>query len=99
MTMPRPPRRIVIVWLVLAALLAGNTALAFAGLGVIAPVVHVGVAAAMAVIVLVVFMELDRGASLFWVFAGAGFFWLAILFALTAADYLTRYNFAPSTGG
>ena len=98
MTILRPPRRIVIVWLLLAALLAGNTALAFVGLGVFAPVVHVAVAAAMAALVLVVFMELDRGASLFWVFAGAGFFWLAILFALTAADYLTRFGFAP-TGG
>ena len=93
-----PPRRIVIVWLLLLALLAGNTALAFAGLGAIAPCVHVAIAATMATIVLVVFMELDRGASLFWVFAGAGFFWLAILFALTATDYLTRYSFAPITG-
>ena len=98
MTIPRPPRRIVIVWLILAVLLAGNTALAFVGLGAFAPVVHIAVAATMAALVLVVFMELDRGASLFWVFAGAGFFWLAILFALTAADYLTRFSFAP-TGG
>jgi len=30
------------------------------------------------------------GFASFWVFAGAGFFWLAILFGLTAADYLTR---------
>jgi hypothetical protein len=33
-------------------------------------------------------------AELFWVFADAGFFWRAILFFLTWADYLTRYNFA-----
>lgn len=99
MTVARPPRRIVIVWLVLVALLAGNTGLAFVGLSALAPLVHVAVAATMAAIVLVVFMELDRGAALFWVFAGAGFFWLAILFALTAADYLTRYNFAVTTGG
>jgi predicted MFS family arabinose efflux permease len=37
-----------------------------------------------------------RRRSLLWVFAGAGFFWLALLFTLTPADYLTRYNFAPS---
>lgn len=93
-----PPRRIAIVWLILLALLGGNIALAYVGLGIAAPAVHVVVAVAMAALVLVIFMELDRGASLFWVFAGAGFFWLAILFALTAADYLTRYSFA-STGG
>lgn len=98
MRMPMPPRRIAIVWLILLGLLGGNIALAFAGLGIAAPAIHLVVAVAMAALVLVVFMELDRGASLFWVFAGAGFFWLAILFALTAADYMTRYNYAP-TGG
>lgn len=93
--MPKPPRQIALTWLILLALLGGNIILAYAGLGVAAPVIHVALAAAMAALVLVVFMELDRGASLFWVFAGAEFFWLAILlFALTAADYLTRYNFA-----
>lgn len=97
--MARPPRRILLSWLALVGLLAANIALAFVGLGNGAPVVHVATAAVMAAIVLFVFMELDRGASLFWVFAGAGFFWLAILFALTAADYLTRYSFAPLAGG
>ena len=93
-----PPRRIAIVWLILLGLLGGNIALAYVGLGIAAPAVHVVVAVAMAALVLVIFMELDRGASLFWVFAGAGFFWLAILFALTAADYFTRYSFAPTSG-
>ena len=92
-------RRALFVWLALLLLLGANTALAFVELGSLGPVVHVAVAASMAALVLVVFMELDRGVSLFWVFAGAGFFWLAILFALTAADYLTRYNFAPTAGG
>jgi len=94
--MPRPPRRLVFVWLILLLLLGGNIALAFVGLSVLAPVAHIAVAATMAVTVLVIFMELDRGVSLFWVFAGAGFFWLALLFVLTAADYLTRYSFTPS---
>ena len=94
--MPRPPRRMATAWLILLALLGGNIVLAYAGLGRAAPAIHLAVAAAMAALVLILFMELDRGASLFWVFAGAGFFWLALLFVLTAADYLTRYNFAPS---
>ena len=95
--MPRPPVRMVLAWLALLALLGGNIALAFAGLdGAEAPTAHVATAVAMAAIVVVVFMELKFGASLFWVFAGAGFFWLAILFALTGIDYLTRYGFAPN---
>jgi len=34
--------------------------------------------------------------TLRWVFVGAGFFWLAMLLGLTAADYLTRYSYAPT---
>ncbi len=99
MRIPMPPRRLTIVWLILLLLLGGNIALTYVGLGIAAPAIHVTVAIVMAALVLLVFMELDRGASLFWVFAGAGFFWLAILFALTAVDYLTRYNFAPTSVG
>lgn len=95
MRIPPPPRPVLVVWLLLLLGLAANTGLAILNLGAFGPLVHVAIAATMATMVLVVFMELDRGASLFWVFAGAGFFWLAILFALTAADYLTRYSFAP----
>ena len=95
MRIPPLPRPALLVWLLLLVGLAANIGLAFLNLGSLAPLVHVAIAAAMAAMVLVVFMELDRGASLFWVFAGAGFFWLAILFALTATDYLTRYSFAP----
>jgi cytochrome c oxidase subunit 4 len=91
-----PPKRLLLAWVSLLALLGGNIGMAFVGLGLLAPAAHVLVAAVMALVVLAVFMELDRGASLFWVFAGAGFFWLAILFCLTGADYLTRYGYAPA---
>jgi cytochrome c oxidase subunit 4 len=94
--MPQPPHRIVVAWLALLALLAGNILLAYAGLASAAPTAQVAVAVTMAAIVIVVFMELDRGISLLWVFAGAGFFWLAILFLLTGIDYWTRYSFAPT---
>jgi cytochrome c oxidase subunit 4 len=96
MTPTRPPRRLVVAWLGLLALLGGNIALAYAGMESAVPLAPVAIAAAMAAIVLIVFMELDRGASLLWVFAGAGFFWLAVMLALTATDYLARYSYAPS---
>ena len=89
-------RRIILAWIALVVLLGGNIGLAYLGSGMGYTTAHVLIAAAMAAIVLIVFMELDRGKSLLWVFAGAGFFWLALLFVLTAADYLTRYNFAPN---
>jgi cytochrome c oxidase subunit 4 len=87
-------RRLIVAWIALVVLLGGNIAVAYVGSGMAVMVGHVAIAAAMAAIILVVFMELDRRRSLLWVFAGAGFFWLALLFALTAADYLTRYSFA-----
>lgn len=94
--MPRPPIRLVVTLAVLLGLMAGNIALAFIEPGSFSPLAQVAIAVAMASIVLAIFMELDRGVSLFWIFAGAGFFWLAILFFLTWADYLTRYNFAST---
>ena len=88
--------RLIVAWLVLVLLLAGNIGLAYLGSGALVTAGHVVVSACMAAIVMIVFMELDRSASLLWVFAGAGFFWLALLFVLGAADYLTRYSFAPN---
>ena len=96
LAMPRPPIRLVVTLVVLLGLMAGNIALAYIELGVFAPIAHVAIAVTMASIVLAVFMKLDRGASLVRVFAGAGFFWLAILLSLTWADYLTRYNFVST---
>jgi len=91
-----PPRRLLVSWAALAMLLGGNVALAFIVPAALSLAVNLLVAAIMAGIVLILFMELGRRSPLIWVFAGAGFFWLAILFCLTAADYLTRYNFAPT---
>jgi cytochrome c oxidase subunit IV len=36
------------------------------------------------------FMQLRRHRGLLWIFAAAGFFWLAIALTLTFTDYLTR---------
>ena len=91
-----PPRHLLLSWLALLVLLAGNIAVAFLLPPPVALLVNLLVAGVMAAIVLILFMELRRKAGLFWVFAGAGFFWLGILFFLTAADYLTRYGFAPT---
>ena len=93
--MHRPPIRLVLAWLALLVLLAANIALAHLGFGG-KTAANLAVAGAMTLMVLSIFMELSRRAALFWVFAGAGFFWLAILFGLIAADYLTRYSYAPT---
>jgi cytochrome c oxidase subunit 4 len=41
-------------------------------------------------LIIMYFMHVRYGPKLTWAFAGAGFLWLAIMFMLTFADYLTR---------
>ena len=77
-------------WLALMMLLALTTALAFVPLGSANLFISLGIAAAKALLVLIVFMELKTGSSLIRAAAAAGFFWLAIMIALTTADYTHR---------
>jgi len=77
-------------WLALMMLLALTTALAFVPLGSANLFISLGFAAAKALLVLIVFMELKTGSSLIRTAAAAGFFWLAIMIALTTADYTHR---------
>jgi cytochrome c oxidase subunit IV len=48
------------------------------------------IATAKAALILLFFMHVRDSKPLIWLFAGAGFFWLAILITLTLSDYLTR---------
>ena len=48
------------------------------------------IAVAKAVLIILFFMHIRYGRKLTWVFAGAGFFWLAILLVLAMTDYATR---------
>ena len=77
-------------WLALMALLALTTGLAFVPLGTANLFISLGIAGAKALLVLIVFMELKGGTSLVRAAAAAGFFWLAIMIALTTADYTHR---------
>jgi cytochrome c oxidase subunit 4 len=48
------------------------------------------IATAKAVLIMLYFMHVRYSPALIWLVAAAGFFWLAILFSLTMADFLTR---------
>jgi cytochrome c oxidase subunit 4 len=48
------------------------------------------IATAKAALIVLYFMHVRYSSSLIWLFAAAGFVWLAILFGLTLNDYLTR---------
>ena len=77
-------------WLALMVLLALTTVLAFVPLGSANLFISLGIAVAKALLVLIIFMELKASSSLIRAAAAAGFFWLAIMIALTSADYTHR---------
>jgi len=52
--------------------------------------IALGIALFKASIVILFFMHVRYNTPLMWLFAAAGFFWLAILLTLTLQDYLTR---------
>lgn len=61
-------------------------------------IVAMTIAVAKALLVILYFMHVRDSGRLTWVFAGAGFFWLAILISLSLSDYLTRIWFTvPGT--
>jgi cytochrome c oxidase subunit 4 len=59
-------------------------------LGKMNAVVALTIAVIKATLVVLYFMHVRYSSRLTWVFVGAGFFWLAIMVALTLSDYMTR---------
>ena len=94
--MPKELRHIVLAWVGLVALLGLTLGMAFVPLGKGNIAVALAIGAAKALIVVFVFMELARGHPLKLIFAGAGLFWLIILFGLSFTDYATRTGFPPA---
>lgn len=82
--------RLARVYLALMVLFALTAGLAYLPLGPFNAVVALAIGAAKAALIALWFMELGRSRRLVWVVAGAGGFWLGILFTLTMSDYLTR---------
>ena len=93
--MTKPPRNILSAWLSLLLLLLATLGMAYVPLGSGNLLVALTIATAKAAIVLFVFMNLLRGPSLIWIFAGVGVFWLTLLFGLSWTDYATRSGFPP----
>ena len=80
----------VLTFLALLSLLAVNVTL-----GATLPfadvwIVELLIVTAMAAIIILVSMEVMHEKPLVRLFAGIGFFWVAILFAMTLTDYLAR---------
>jgi cytochrome c oxidase subunit 4 len=90
------PLPFVIAWIALLALAALSLWTAFLEIGHWAPIVEFGIAALQAAAVFILFMRLKGPASLKWVFAFSGFFWLLFLYGLSATDYSNRNGWPPT---
>src|SRR5262249_16644356 len=77
------------VWASLLVLLAITVGVSFIHLGWLNPVAAVSIAVIKAVIIILYFMHVRYSPKVVWIFVAAGFFWLAILFSLSLADYFT----------
>ena len=86
------PRRIWLSWLALIVLLGATWALAYVPLGRTSLPVALAIGVAKTAIVLLVFMDLAKARGILPIFAGVGFFFLAIMFTFSFADVLTRHD-------
>jgi cytochrome c oxidase subunit 4 len=78
------------VFAALMILLAATVAIAYVHLGRWNIVAALTIAFIKTTLIILYFMHVRYSSRLLWIFVGAGFFWLAILFALSSADYFTR---------
>jgi cytochrome c oxidase subunit 4 len=79
-----------ITMVILMALLVVTVAAAEVDLGPWNLPLAFSIASAKAALILYIFMHIRGSTPLIWLFAFSGFFWLAVLMALTLSDYLTR---------
>jgi len=85
-----PPKALILTWLALLACVAATLGFAYVPAGAFNTVVALLISTAKTAMVLVWFIKLPQSPHLTWAAAATGLFWLAILFALTGTDYLTR---------
>jgi cytochrome c oxidase subunit 4 len=80
----------VAVFIALLVLLAITVGAAEINFGSFNFAIAAAIATVKAVLIMLYFMHVRYSQPLTWLVACAGFFWLAILFSITMADYMTR---------
>ena len=78
------------VFVILLALTAITTAVAFVDLGRLNAVIMLTIAVTKATLVILYFMHVRYSSRLTWLVVSSGFVWLMILIAFTLSDVLTR---------
>jgi cytochrome c oxidase subunit 4 len=85
-----PVRTYVLIWLTLTILTFVTYYVAQIDLGQLNVIVALGIAAFKMTLVIWFFMHVRTDSPLTKLFVFAGFFWMAILLALTLGDYFSR---------
>ncbi len=85
-----PKRVYYTIFAALLVLTVVTVIVAFIDLGPFNNLIAMTIAVAKATLVVLYFMHVRYSGKLTWVFAGAGFVWLIILFVFLLNDYLTR---------
>ena len=85
-----PVRVYLAVFAALMVFTAITVAAAFVDLGALNNVVMLAIAVAKATLVVMFFMHVRYSTRLIWLVVGAAIFFLAILFGITGADYISR---------
>jgi cytochrome c oxidase subunit 4 len=90
-----PLKTYVLVFVSLIGLTLLTTAVAFVDLGAVNTVVALVIAFSKMILVMLFFMHLRHSGGLVRIILLAGFFWMALLIALTMSDYRTRTWISP----
>jgi cytochrome c oxidase subunit 4 len=90
-----PVRTYVAVFVALPVLLAATVAVNFVSLGELNVLAAMVIAVCKMCLVMLFFMHVRYSGRLIWIYVCIGFYWLAILIALTLGDVLTRAWLRP----
>lgn len=86
------------VFAALMVLLVMTVSVAYIHLGKLNLIAALTIAVIKAVLIILYFMHVRYSPRLIWIFVGAGFFWLGIMFALSMGDFMTRAWLSVPTG-
>jgi cytochrome c oxidase subunit IV len=85
-----PKKTYILVWAALLVLLFATWGFAMFDLRPFNAAVAMTIALVKMLLIILFFMHVRYSSRLTWLFAAAGFVWLAIMILLTLNDYLTR---------
>ncbi|HEV8537886.1 MAG TPA: cytochrome C oxidase subunit IV family protein [Bacteroidota bacterium] len=85
-----PQKIYILIFVTLICLTLITVDVAFYKFGWMSIYIAMAIATCKALIVVLYFMHVRYSPKLTWIFAGAGVFWLLIMFVLMVSDYVTR---------